>query len=95
MTATKLKSQREDGLGHWPAGKRRNPDALIGGQRVDEICAAALAWCREHYGAQADLARHLGVAKKTAGVWLRLDKRPTKHRAAQIQRWLNRVKKME
>ena len=40
--ANKLKSKRADGLGHWPAGRRRNPDAVIGGRSVDDVCAAAL-----------------------------------------------------
>ena len=84
----KMKSQRSDGLGHWPAGKRRNPDRGSW-SRVRLALSRFLDahHCRGQISARR-LASDLGVSPRTVNRWLHGVDRPAADAQDAAQQWL-------
>ena len=55
-------SQRSDSRGHWPRGKRRNPDAIDTSQFVESLISSGQATI-------ARIANICGVDPRTVGRW--------------------------
>jgi hypothetical protein len=87
------KSNRKDARGHWPAGKRRNPD----GGRWARTRIALAAMLFEHFergrvSARA-LAAVLVVDDRTVRRWLDGTDRPTPETQFAIAQWLAEQRK--
>ena len=79
-----MKSQRADGRGHWPAGRRRNPLAV----KVMPM----LLWLYHGHGlSYRRLARHCRADPKSVWAWVAGVKHPAKNSAARIARLYARV----
>lgn len=75
--------------GHWPAGKRRHAEVRVRGYpHLTALIAAVTAYCADHYGAQAELARHLAVHRKTLQQWLGGERWPAQATADRIAAWI-------
>jgi DNA-binding XRE family transcriptional regulator len=85
-----MTSQRTDGRGHWPAGKRRHPDAGT----WSRTRLALTKFLDDHYDrrydgiSQKQLARDLGVSDRTVRRWLKGEDRPDEETQAAIAQWL-------
>lgn len=83
-----MKSQRTDGRGHWPAGRRRNDQAPPKGwPTMDDFLAEVAGHCSVTRGAAAELAESLGVHHSTLQAWLSGRKWPARPTATRIARW--------
>jgi len=82
------KSNRKDARGHWPAGKRRNPD---GGRwartRIDLAAMLDEHFERGRVSARA-LAAALDVDERSVRRWLDGTDRPTPETQLAIATWL-------
>jgi len=87
------KSNRKDARGHWPAGKRRNPD---GGRwartRIDLAALLDEHFERGHVSARA-LAAVLDVDERSVRRWLDGTDRPTPETQLAIAQWLAEQRK--
>ncbi|NLG44801.1 MAG: helix-turn-helix transcriptional regulator [Phycisphaerae bacterium] len=82
-----MKSQRDDGRGHWPEGKRRNPPAadllarleyLLQNHRKPGVISGAV------------VAEFLGVPTKTLWRWRSGIDNPSPAHAKRLAAWLRR-----
>lgn len=87
-----MESARDDGLGHWPKGKRRNADTGD--------------WATVRLGIQALLDQHdwpgvislgaiadaLGVSKKSVQKWLKGVTRPSEESQDMLRVWLQQTR---
>jgi len=82
----RLKSQRPDGLGHWPRGKRRNDP----GPRREQVLrrlAAALDPLVRGVRSYVVVAEDLGVSDKTVARWLAGDDWPDADAVERLEAW--------
>ena len=89
---TNPKSQRSDGRGHWPSGRRRHS---VDAKRLDAAMAGlrTLLATRRRWGAVSAraLAAHLGVSDRTVRRWLSGEDHPDGRTLYRIERWVGRV----
>lgn len=83
-----IKSKRKDNRGHWPAGKRRNPDKgdwskirLSLARFLDDYFSPGQISARA-------LAGDLGVSDRSVRRWISGDDRPSVEAQEAIQQWL-------
>lgn len=82
-----MRSQRADGRGHWPSGRRRNDQAPPAGwPDVARFLRDVDDHCRAHHRTAA-LAAYLGVHRKTVYAWLTAAKWPTRETLLAMARW--------
>lgn len=85
---SKLKSKRSDGRGHWPAGKRRNPDAGNWGRTrlaVRRFIDANYSPGSISYRA---LAADLGISDRSVRKWITGQSRPDPATQEAVEQWL-------
>lgn len=88
------KSNREDGRGHWPAGKHRNPDA----GNWSRIRLSLQALLDNHFGRLNRInvkavADDLGVSDRSVRRWLSGVDRPSPESQALLATWIKEAKK--
>jgi len=82
-----MKSNRSDGHGHWPAGKRRHP---AGNWRRISAALQRLLDTQHKRGvvSRRVLADYLGVDEKAVRNWLAGTNRPDKETQEAIRKWV-------
>jgi hypothetical protein len=79
-------SNRDDGRGHWPAGKRRHEVSLGRGRNVEQWLQRLGEYCTEHR-LTSDLAAHLGVTRPVLYRYFRAERLPDQERLEQMDQW--------
>lgn len=95
-----MRSKRKDGLGHWPKGKRRNPDRG-NWSRVRLLLAQLLEAHGTIGGAvgpagrvsKRELGRVVGVDVRTVGRWIDGTHRPDEETQAAVSEWVAEKRK--
>lgn len=83
-----MRSRRDDGRGHWPAGKRRNPDVVRWSRLRLRLCRLLDEHWQRGVISAAALADAVGVSRKTATNWLRGEDRPSPEHQQAIEAWV-------
>lgn len=83
-----MRSQRADGLGHWPRGKRRNPDR--GNWSMVRLTLARFIDDHLRRGeiSYRALAADLGVSDRTVRRWLAGEDRPPAELQEAAEQWV-------
>lgn len=83
-----MESSRTDGRGHWPAGKRRNPDC--GKWSRLRLTLSRFLDDRYEIGriTPRALATELGVSDRAVHRWLSGQHRPSEEYQLAIEQWL-------
>lgn len=81
-------STRTDGRGHWPAGKRRNPDSGQWSRILQRLQTILGTHHRRGVVSARALAAHLGVSDRAVRRWLRSEDRPAPDIQERISRWV-------
>lgn len=83
-----LKSSRSDGRGHWPAGKRRNPDR----GNWSRVRLSLRRFIEEHYCRGVisirAVAADLGVDDRSVRKWLDGTSRPNEATQEAVEQWI-------
>lgn len=83
-----MESLRSDRRGHWPAGRRRQPNVVSWGKvrlRLERFLAA---YHERGTVSQRALAADLGVSDRSVGRWLRGEDRPRPEMQLAVEAWL-------
>jgi hypothetical protein len=88
------KSTREDGRGHWPAGKARNDvpsDWSAVRRKLERLLASPerASTDKEFVRSRLGLARWLGVSDRQVRRWLGSEDSPSAERVAAIKKWMS------
>jgi len=83
-----IKSQRKDGLGHWPAGKRRHRDKGDWSRIRLQLWRLLDDHTRRGQISGRALADELSVSPRTVGRWIRGIDRPAEAMQSAIQQWV-------
>lgn len=90
----KKRSKREDGRGHWPAGRHRNPDT----GNWSEIRLQLQALLDNHYSIAKRIyvlacAEDIGVSERSVRRWLAGSHRPEPESQKKIASWIKLARK--